>query len=71
MLSVGTKITIRRDLVYDGDYGTNNVSRTMLQYAGKVAKIVDLAWGEYILDIDNGMWRWTKEMFEDNETVIS
>ena len=64
MLNIGNNVIVRNDLSYDGDYGSNNVSRSMLQYCGKEAVIVDVAWGEYILDIDDGMWRWTGEMFE-------
>lgn len=44
-----------------------NVMRQMFKYCGLDAIIVDFLEDIYTIDIDNGMWRWTDEMFEDEK----
>ena len=74
----GNTIKIRENLKVDR-YGVNSVVDDMLQYKGKMATVMDvfdvtrLVKGneikskEYILDIDDGYYSWTLEMFNIDE----
>lgn len=67
---VGDEITIKNNLQQKW-YGLDQVVQSMLKYKGKKAIINGMvAEGinfRFYLDIDNQMWTWTKEMFEDGD----
>ena len=80
MYNVGDKVIIRSDLDTKnygsfGEKGTCNVVRDMLKHAGKIATIKKKKECEsirgnftgYKLDVDNGFWLWTSEMFEEQK----
>lgn len=74
----GNTIKIRENLKVDR-YGVNSVVDDMLQYKGKIATVMDvfdvtrlikgneIESKEYILDIDDGYYSWTLEMFNIDE----
>lgn len=66
---VGDKVKIRVDLdagmVYDGV----DVTWDMLDYRGYTAKITKIANGDYHLDIDDGEFYWSDQMFEKVENT--
>lgn len=75
MFEIGNVVTIRKDLQlgeidlreYD-NYNENyeSIVEPMLVYRGKSAIITDIDdEGEYVLDVDNGYWCWTHQMFEE------
>ena len=71
---VGNKIRIKHNLLI-GRYGTNSVVEEMQRYRGQIATIENsvnvereiegqrLKGIEYIIDLDNGYYSWTKDMF--------
>lgn len=71
---VGNKIRIKHNLLI-GRYGTNSVVEEMQRYKGQIATIENsvnvereiegqkLKGIEYIIDLDNGYYSWTKDMF--------
>ena len=74
-LNAGDIIRIKPNIQI-GRYGTNMVVEEMLKYRGQKAKIQNsvevsrdieegekLSGIEYIIDLDNGYYSWTKEMF--------
>ena len=75
--TVGTKVTIRKDLetkIYDKETEIWAVS-DMLKYRGKVATITgvdhDSAGTWYHLDIDKDCWNWTAGMFDTSAASIA
>jgi hypothetical protein len=71
-LSIGTKVKIRTDLrpsfYYDGMF----MIPEMLRYGGRKATIVRTSRNYdniYALDVDDGAWHWSAEMFEPVETL--
>jgi hypothetical protein len=60
---LGDTITIRNDLTIREIYGTETFENPMHQYCGKTATITRVGEYTYSLDIDNGAWYWTDEMF--------
>lgn len=64
---IGDTITIRKDLKESQKLGDQFITRAMLDYRGKKAKIVDTYGfsGIYSLDIDKKFWNWNDEMFEE------
>ena len=75
--TVGTKVTIRKDLetkIYDVETEISAVS-DMLKYRGKAATITgvdhDSAGTWYHLDIDKNCWNWTAGMFDTSTASIA
>lgn len=72
---VGQVVAIREDLSEDVKYkrdngSTQDVSEDMVEYAGRKAIIVGTTgYGDYLLDIDGGRWKWALDMLQpvDNE----
>lgn len=71
---VGDKVRIKPKYWYEQNkndkYGNVDVGcipfvQGMANYCGKEATIVSSQGGIYILDIDEGFYDWTEEMFED------
>lgn len=69
MISVGDKVTIRKDLDICGDYGIADFVYGMTEYLGKTATItrLDPINGLIYIDLDNEDYAWTVFMFEDKE----
>lgn len=67
---VGDKVKIREDLIVDNVYGSDSFAEEMAQYKGKTATITDVYRDKYEIDIDNGSWYWTDEMFEDKDNAV-
>ena len=67
---VGDKVKIKEDLVVDVTYGDDSFTEEMEQYKGKTATITDTYFGKYEIDIDDGSWCWTEEMFEDLNSAL-
>lgn len=65
---VGDKVKIRADLKLHGRYGTDVCVSDMLPYTEQKATIVRVdpynEGFEYYIDLDQGVWTWTEEMFE-------
>lgn len=62
----GDVVKIRDDLTV-GKCGTNTVTKDMLKYRGKLAKVTGVAKcfdgsKEYLLDVDKSCWNWTPQM---------
>ena len=68
---VGDKVRIREDLIIGELYDDFTFVDDIIKYKGKVATItsVRLFIDCYSIDLDNGTWRWTDEMFEDVENT--
>ena len=63
-LKVGTCVLIKDDLREGNDYEIY-VSSDMEDYSGKFAKITEYTYNDhYKLDVDDGEWHWTEDMFE-------
>lgn len=62
-LEVGDKVRIREDLSPMQDYGRITYVRPMNKYRGCNATIVGKGTISYHLDIDDGKWNWSAEMF--------
>ena len=63
-LEVGDKVRIRKDLSSMQVYGSITYVSSMDEYKGCTATIVNKGRSAYILDIDNGEWNWSAEMFD-------
>lgn len=66
MFELGQVVTIRSDLSAD----EGNVVSEMVEYAGqssRITQLVGLHRDLVMLDIDNGLWHWTADMFEPVE----
>lgn len=64
---IGDRVKIRDDLIPGEYYGEDIFSSGMHQYAGKIATIIGIdtkSYISYIIDLDNGDWSWTDEMFK-------
>ena len=63
---IGDKVTIRKDLVVNRQYGTDKFVPSMQEYLGATTTIIgyneEMEW--YFLEIDDESWNWTSEMFE-------
>lgn len=63
---VGDKVKIREDLDTDKIYGGWDCSIDMTFYGGAIATIVECHDDSYYsIDIDDKLYNWTDEMFED------
>lgn len=63
---VGDKVKIREDLIDEENYGCANFVEPMEEYKGQIAEITmtyDDGEDGYLIDIDNGVWYWSAEMF--------
>lgn len=59
------RVKIRKDLEEGKMYGDRYVNSNMTQYAGKEATIKTIYNnGTLGIDLDNGNWYWSPEMFE-------
>ena len=69
--AVGDKVKIRADLEENGQYGTDVCVDKMLVYTEQEATITKVApymeGFEYKIDLDEGFWTWTEEMFEKGD----
>lgn len=63
-LKVGDKVKIRKDLCAYERYGTQTFVDSMNKYKGEIVTIEGVNYGGYEIKEDNGIWCWTKEMFE-------
>jgi predicted dienelactone hydrolase len=65
---VGQKVRIKRDLIVGHSYGGWNICSEMEKYIGKIATITLIREcrrkNEYLIDLDDGEWTWTKEMLD-------
>lgn len=59
-IKIGDKVIISNSM----ESKNLDVVPEMVKYKGKTAKIIDCRDEKYFLDIDNGFWGWTAEMFE-------
>lgn len=50
---------------YNDSIETESFVENMSDFCGKFAKIVDIRDGRYFLDIDNGVYFWVDDFFED------
>ena len=68
--NVGDKVTIRHDAIEDRSYTMdddtrgNIINSSMMIYRGELATITEVGWN-YKIDLDNGCWHWTDNMFKD------
>lgn len=62
---VGDKVKIREDLDTDKIYDGWGCSKDMAQCGGKIATIVRCCDNSYQIDVDDKIYNWTDEMFED------
>lgn len=68
-LKVGDTVTVRKDLE-TGWYGAELVVPYMLDYKG-ITTNVKKVYSDGTLAIDNGIWKWTPEMFEETTSEIT
>lgn len=71
MYKVGDKVKIREDLEVDKKYNELFFIKDMEQYKGKIATITRISpvQHSYNIDIDDGDWCWTDDMFEEVKEV--
>ena len=62
---VGDMVKVREDLKVDEVYGADSFEPEMAEHRGKLANITKVRDNTYRIDLDNGDWNWTDEMFED------
>ena len=60
------RVKIREDLIVGNEYGADDFAEEMELYKGGIATITDIYNNKYFIDVDDGEWHWTDEMFEDN-----
>jgi hypothetical protein len=69
---VGDKVRIREDLEVGKGYNNCTFIRDMKKYKGEIATITycydD---GSYDIDLDEGAWFWTDDMFKDIDDVAT
>lgn len=74
MKNLGDKVVIRADLQPFQNYNSVRTSLPMVVHAGKVATVVGKSeLGDnyiYAVDVDNGVWSWTEDMFEPVEISV-
>lgn len=69
---VGDKVLIKSIDWYNKNKDIRGIVRKcgfvmkMAEYCGQIATIMSIVDGHYDLDIDNGIFYWTDEMFEEN-----
>lgn len=70
---VGDKVKIRSLDWYNANKNENgnitfyrNFTYIMSYYCGKIAKIINVKDKSYSINLDNGLYSWTDEMFEEN-----
>jgi len=63
---VGDRVRIRKDLFSNHDYGGVNFIFLMEEYRGHRATITFKRGKSYLIDIDNGRWNWSAEMFNSS-----
>lgn len=64
---VGDKVKIREVLEFDVCYGGYFLTKTMHNHIGKIATIVEVDDGKYLLDLLGCInYIWTEEMFDLN-----
>lgn len=68
---VGDKVRIREDLLPMQGYGRITYVRPMNKYKGCNATIVSKGTISYHLDIDDGAWNWSAEMFYPSKVFNS
>lgn len=68
---VGDKVKIREDLIVGNEYGADDFAEEMELYKGGIATITDIYNNKYFIDVDDGEWYWTDEMFEDDAAIKS
>lgn len=68
---VGDKVKIREDLEIGEMYGDWDCSTSMTFYGGMIATIVKCRDNSYYIDIDNGDYTWTDEMFAEQYEYTS
>ena len=62
---VGNKVLLRKDLEVGKMYKGCSFAESMKQYIGKEAIIKKVDYdGDYKIDLDDGEWYWTDDMFE-------
>lgn len=64
---LGDKVTVRKDLKTSTIYGNTCATDIMLEHLGKKATITDVLITGYSLDIDDGIFCWADEMFEEEK----
>lgn len=68
MYQVGDTVVIKSDLDVISWYGTNDCVEEMVELGGRQAIITEVVEGyqkiEYRIDLDEGDWLWTPEMFQ-------
>lgn len=65
-LKVGQRVRLKEDLRMGGGYKVH-LNSSMTKYRGKETTIrteVSPYYGKYTLEIDNGSWTWTDDMFD-------
>ena len=65
---VGDRVVVRRDLKVENKYGNISVSVDMVGLNGKLATIIKVYPSSYLINLDNGCWCWTSEMFESSSS---
>ncbi|BCF74600.1 hypothetical protein phiM1EF2_023 [Enterococcus phage phiM1EF2] len=68
-LKVGDTVTVRKDLK-TGWYGAELVVPEMIDYKG-ITTSVKKIYSDGTVAIDNGIWKWTSEMFEEKSSEIT
>jgi len=61
---VGDKVKVKKDLKAGTTLGSNAFIDSMEKYRGKIGIIKETGCSDYHLDVDNGAYGWTDEMFE-------
>ena len=65
-MNIGDKIKIKNLELIETNK-TPFLTNRMKQYSNKEAYIMDIVGENYLLDIDNGDYLWSKEWFENEE----
>lgn len=68
-LKAGDTVTVRKDLK-TGWYGAELVVPEMIDYKG-ITTSVKKIYSDGTVAIDNGIWKWTSEMFEEKSSEIT
>jgi hypothetical protein len=67
---VGSMVKIKTNLIPGNIYGLNSFVDSMDGYMGKKAQIIGIGECGYRLNIDDGEWWWTSEMFESEIRIL-